>query len=178
LVENVPHRGARVTELSGEDLQQIYEARLALEPLAIRRAAMSFSEEAAADAQRELEIYRAALRDRDEAKSLQAHTRFHFALYTQSGSTWLVRLITPLWESSERYRLSLPVAPQEKRLREHDRILSACVSHQPDVAAAELHNHLARTANAVAKQVGDGQLFSLLPVPTGAKASPRRAAKG
>src|ERR1700752_5274853 len=39
LVENIPHRGARVTELSVSDLAEVYEARLALEGLAIRRAA-------------------------------------------------------------------------------------------------------------------------------------------
>ena len=31
LVENVPHRGARVTELSIADLREVYEARLALD---------------------------------------------------------------------------------------------------------------------------------------------------
>src|SRR5580704_4137435 len=39
LVENIPHRGARVTELSVTDLAEVVEARLALEVLAIRRAA-------------------------------------------------------------------------------------------------------------------------------------------
>ena len=38
LVENIPHRGARVTELAIADLAEVYEARLALEPLAVRRA--------------------------------------------------------------------------------------------------------------------------------------------
>src|SRR5471032_2414444 len=38
LVENIPHRGARVTELSITDLAEVYEARLALEPLAVSRA--------------------------------------------------------------------------------------------------------------------------------------------
>src|SRR5919204_6929621 len=42
LVENIPHRGARVTELSVTDLAEVYEARLALEVLAIRRAAERF----------------------------------------------------------------------------------------------------------------------------------------
>src|ERR1700722_4906391 len=42
LVENIPHRGARVTELSVIDLSEVYEARLALEVLAIRRAAERF----------------------------------------------------------------------------------------------------------------------------------------
>src|ERR1700761_4370924 len=44
LVENIPHRGARVTELSVIDLAEVYEARLALELPAIRRAAQRFDE--------------------------------------------------------------------------------------------------------------------------------------
>src|ERR1700755_1180832 len=44
LVENIPHRGARVTELSVTDLSEVYEARLALEVLAIRRAAERFGD--------------------------------------------------------------------------------------------------------------------------------------
>ena len=48
LVENIPHRGARVTELSIADLAEVYEARLALEPLAVRRAAERFNAEQAA----------------------------------------------------------------------------------------------------------------------------------
>src|SRR5947207_9498928 len=44
LVENIPHRGARVTELSVTDLAEVYEARLALEMLAIRRAAERFDQ--------------------------------------------------------------------------------------------------------------------------------------
>src|SRR5205085_5497231 len=44
LVENIPHRGARVTELSINDLREVYEARLALEPLAVRHAAERFTE--------------------------------------------------------------------------------------------------------------------------------------
>src|ERR1700742_5133073 len=44
LVENIPHRGARVTELTVDDLAEVYEARVALEVLAIRRAAERFSD--------------------------------------------------------------------------------------------------------------------------------------
>src|SRR6516165_10179832 len=53
LVENIPHRGARVTELSIEDLREVYEARLALEPLAVRHAAENFTD---ADAARAREL--------------------------------------------------------------------------------------------------------------------------
>ena len=50
LVENIPHRGARVTELSIDDLREVYEARLALEPLAVRHAAEKFADADAAQA--------------------------------------------------------------------------------------------------------------------------------
>ena len=39
MTPNVPHKGARITELSITDLREIYEARLSVEPLAIARAA-------------------------------------------------------------------------------------------------------------------------------------------
>ena len=45
LVENIPHRGARVTELSIDDLREDYDARLALEQLAVRHAAEKFTAE-------------------------------------------------------------------------------------------------------------------------------------
>src|ERR1700756_1210794 len=56
LVENIPHRGARVTELSVTDLSEVYEARLALEVLAVRRAAERFTPARAAEARRTLAV--------------------------------------------------------------------------------------------------------------------------
>src|SRR5579864_1450561 len=50
LVENIPHRGARVTDLSITDLAEVTEARLALEVLAIRRAAERFDDQREATA--------------------------------------------------------------------------------------------------------------------------------
>lgn len=165
LVENVPHRGARVTELSLEDLRDMYEARLALEPLAVQHAAERFDDE---DAERGRDALAALNRlgDRGTADTWAAHTAFHFALYEPAGSDWLLRLIRPLWESSERYRLA---APSKRKLSmrrdEHERILRACIEHQPAVARAELHNHLTMTANMVARSMGGGDLFEPVSVP-------------
>jgi DNA-binding GntR family transcriptional regulator len=165
LVENVPHRGARVTELSMEDLRDVYEARLALEPLAVQHAAEHFDQE---DAERGQETLAALnkLGDSPTADTWAAHTAFHFSLYEPAGSDWLLRLIRPLWESSERYRLA---APSKRKLLmrrdEHERILRACIDHQPAVARAELHNHLTRTANMVARSMGGGDLFEPVEVP-------------
>jgi len=165
LVENVPHRGARITELSLDDLRDVYQARLALEPLAVEHAAGRFSD---ADTQRGRERLDGLnkLGDRASSDAWAAHTAFHFALYEAAGSPWLLRLIRPLWESSERYRLAAPSKRNlSMRREEHERILRACTEHRPDVARAELHNHLARTANMVAGSMGGDDLFEPVEVP-------------
>jgi DNA-binding GntR family transcriptional regulator len=163
LVEHVPHRGARVAELSVADLREVYEARLALEPLAVRHAAERFTAEDAARASAALARHVEGYRRADTAAAWAAHTEFHFALYRAAGSRWLLRLITPLWESSERYRLaSLPQGRHlDERLGEHERILEACVARDPDAAALELANHLALTANLVARSMGADELFAI-----------------
>jgi DNA-binding GntR family transcriptional regulator len=75
------------------------------------------------------------------------------------------RLIHPLWETSERYRFAmLPVRLNlDQRRLEHERILQACIDHDPAAAVRELHNHLARTANMIAAQMGSEDLFEFLP---------------
>src|SRR5579884_3119805 len=165
LVENIPHRGARVTELSIDDLREVYEARLALEPLAVQHAAERFTDADASLAAERLEAHVRAYRQRDLGPVWSTHTAFHFALYDAAQSRWMHRLIHPLWETSERYRFAmLPVRMNlEQRRLEHERILQACIDHDPATAARELHNHLARTANLIAAQMGGGELFELLP---------------
>ena len=160
LAVHVPHRGARVSELAIDDLRDTYEVRLVLEPHAVRLAAARFTAVDAAAAQAQLAEH-ADARERGEARRARvAHASFHFTLYTASGSLWLPRLIRPAWENSERYRaLSLQRrSPHEVRL-EHDRILAACVAHDPDRAAGELAVHLSETANLVAREMGADDLF-------------------
>src|SRR5579862_7737618 len=159
LVENIPHRGARVTQLSIEDLADVYEARLALEALAVRRAARGFTPEHAEGARARLATLN-ALADENSPETWAAHTAFHFSLYEAAGSAWLMRTIRPLWETSQRYRLAVSEARElANRRAEHATILQACVDHDPDLAAVSLHNHLTRTANVVARAMGGEPLF-------------------
>jgi len=161
LVENIPHRGARVTELSLADLQQVYEARLALELLAIRRAAERFTEAHADNARARLHTLE-RMPDDSASEASTAHTAFHFSLYEAADSAWLLRLIRPVWETSERYCLAVPECRRlAARRSEHRAILEACVDHDADRAAQALHDHLATTANTISVAMGAGPLFEL-----------------
>ncbi len=161
LVENIPHRGARVTGLSITDLTEVYEARLALEVLAIRRAAQRFTPAREQETREKL----AALdpkSDDNSAATSQAHEAFHFALYAAAESAWLLRLIRPVWETSERYCLEVPQCRQlAARTAEHEEIVAACVAGDPDRAALALRRHLATTANNIAVAMGGEPLYEL-----------------
>jgi DNA-binding GntR family transcriptional regulator len=165
LVAHVPHRGASVAALSLDDLRELYAARLLLEPAVIARAASNFTEADAALARAALERQATAERERRNAEIWAAHTEFHFALYRPSRATWLLYLIEPLWNSSQRYRLTVaPLSSQQRRReahREHKEMLAACTRGDADRAALVLHNHLVKTANLITDQMKGEHVFAL-----------------
>lgn len=176
LVENVPHRGAHVAHLSVEDLKEVYDCRLMLEIPTIGRAAAKFNEDDVANATSWLGRLEEALTRENDADSLEAHTEFHFALYRAADSHWLIRLIAPLWDSAERYRVATGGAGHlfQARLGEHQDLLDACREGRVAVAEASLWNHLVRSANQIAKEMGAADLYELKKVP---KAKTRRKPK-
>jgi DNA-binding GntR family transcriptional regulator len=161
LVENVPHRGARVTELSVTDLAEVFEVRISLECLAIRRAAARFTE-ARAQYARECLIDLEHTTDDASVRTSEVHARFHFAVYEAAESAWLLRLIRPAWQVSERYALEWPeVRRLEERADEHREILAGCETHNPERAATALRDHLATTANSLAAAMDAAPLYQL-----------------
>jgi DNA-binding GntR family transcriptional regulator len=172
LVDLVAHRGATVTALTVDDLREIYVSRLALEPVAVADAARRFSADDAERARDALARHAQAYESGTPLETFSAHTTFHLALYEAAHNPWLTRLIRPLWESSQRYRLSLPPEYRRRlreRLAEHERILEACIAHEPTLAAMELHNHLVHTANRVGARMGQEPLFDNIDEPTAAR---------
>jgi DNA-binding GntR family transcriptional regulator len=161
LAVHVAHRGSRVKELDVADLRDTYEARLALEPLAVARASAHIAPADVERAQAALESYTLCRERGDRPAARAAHDAFHFTLYNASGSDWLVRLIRPAWDNSERYReLSVQsTGTVRERQREHERILAACAAGDGATAGEELRRHLTTTANLVAAQLGSPAIF-------------------
>jgi DNA-binding GntR family transcriptional regulator len=162
LAKHVPHQGARVLDFDVEELRDLFAIRLALESLAVRRAAERFTDEDAEAALAQLERFDAAAADEDVRESMRAHTDFHFTLYDASQSTWLVALIRPAWDRSERFRPALLTSkdgPQERH-RAYDRaLLDACAAHDPEGAAAVLHDHLELASVIFEHELGGRGIF-------------------
>jgi DNA-binding GntR family transcriptional regulator len=162
LAEQAPHRGTRVTELTVDDLRDVYEVRISLETLAVARAATHFTAEDEARARARLERFAAALERGDDEASWTEHWSFHMALYESSGSQRALRLIPPMWQSSERYRIRWPpeLRSAAERRDDHERILEACVARDATTAASLMRVHLIRVANRIAREMGADDLFA------------------
>lgn len=163
LAEHVPHHGAKVMALEVEELRELFSVRLALETLALRRAADLLDDADEATARRYLEELDTARHDGDVRASVRAHTAFHFALYEAARSAWLLRLIRPAWDSCERYR---PVLLGEKgdlqtQHRQLDyELLDACVAHDADRAAAAFRAHLELATGIFSVELAGRSIFA------------------
>jgi DNA-binding GntR family transcriptional regulator len=151
VVEIVPHKGAHVRELTEDDLQDTHETRLALESLAVSRAAERFTPELLHAAREALAQHEALLEAGDLASARAAHTEFHFAIYHGSGSRWLPRAIEPVWQNGERYRFAAPsdASRRAEAHEEHQTLLDACAANDPERAVEALRVHLAGTTERI-----------------------------
>lgn len=159
LVDQVPHRGARVSPVSIQDLEDLYSVRMTLEAMATRQAASRFGEDDYERLSGVLDEYLAAYRRGDEARGREMHAAFHLGLYEVAGSRWLMRTITPIWEAAERYqRLSIKLrGTLEERHAEHRQILEHCRNRDTEAAGAALEEHLRRTMSIVRAEIGESE---------------------
>lgn len=157
IVEQVPHRGARVGEISLEDLEDLYRVRISLESLAVSLAAERFTEEDFQRLSGVLEDYLDAYSKGDEERGREAHAEFHLGLYELSGSRWLMRTIPSLWDAADRYqRMSRGLrGTVEERHHEHLRILEHCHQRDSEAAATALEQHLHKTLEVVKGEINE-----------------------
>lgn len=144
LVDLQPNRGAWVRELSSDDMMATYEARLLLEPTALRVGAPLFGETDATRARAALDRRVAALHAGQLMDTRNAHEEFHFALYESSRNPWLRSAILPAWRNAERYRIGALSDPEilERRGHEHEQMLAAMIEHDGARAEKVLVEHI------------------------------------
>ncbi|TGD87872.1 GntR family transcriptional regulator [Mycolicibacterium sp. CH28] len=147
VVEVIPRKGARVREISADDLIDTYRTRILLEGALCRRAAENFDTSDEVAARAALERQRLALLDGDAGEARLAHKDFHYSIYRAAGSEWMLRSIESTWHNSERYRIASEQEGDQLTLRrkEHEQMLRACVRHRPDEARLALRAHLIST---------------------------------
>ena len=94
---------------------------------------------------------------------MRAHTDFHFTLYEASQTPWLVSLIRPAWDRSERFRPALLASagdPQDLHREFDERLaLTACSAHDPQAATQALFEHLGQASVFFKTELGGQGIF-------------------
>lgn len=157
LVLTEGQKGFRVTPMSLSDLEDLTDARIKMETIALAES-IKFGDEAWEDnlvtcfhrlarAQERLEADPTAAFDAWEVRNKE----FHEALAAASPSAWLARFRQVLFQSSERYRrLSGTMGPIPFEVHnEHEQIFKAAMARDTDNAVSALAEHIRRSVNVI-----------------------------
>jgi DNA-binding GntR family transcriptional regulator len=146
LVTMSPYKGAAVRVVDGEQARHVYDARLLIEPEALRRAVAAGHDWAAARA-----ALAAADSAHDQAERSLANRDFHRALYAGCGNPLLVRMLDDLRDATALIAVASwqhdppgsAVPSWEREAAEHQAILAAAEGGDPGRAAGLLRAHIA-----------------------------------
>jgi DNA-binding GntR family transcriptional regulator len=150
LVEHLPRRGARVTELTPTEVNQLFAIRRVLERHAIECAfPLAGGEEQLGEVQQWLELMRRADADGDELQKDDAHRAFHAAVVGLAGNRQLDLALEPILLKLQRpmalnLRREAQVMGPQAGIRRHEQLLAALASNSRATILAALDNHGSR----------------------------------
>jgi DNA-binding GntR family transcriptional regulator len=148
LIEHLPRRGARVTEWSATDIEQLFGIRAVLERHA---AVLTFpiredGQHRLAQVRERLEQMRAAELAGDQLRKDDAHRAFHAAVVALAGNRQLDLAMEPILLKLQRpmamnlRREARQLGPQEG-IRRHERLLRALETNDREVVLTALEEH-------------------------------------
>jgi DNA-binding GntR family transcriptional regulator len=151
LVTVFPHRGAMVTQLSADELQDIYDIRATLEEMATRLAVPFVTKAILTELASLIEQIENHVGD--VATLVKLNHQFHLTLYAASGRKHLCELIRMLRYRSQHYLHVYTAEVDVGRLPqipgEHRAILEACKRGDAEQAAALMREHVAEAGRVI-----------------------------
>jgi DNA-binding GntR family transcriptional regulator len=160
LVHNIPQRGAIAAPLSIEELMEVYDLRRLLEPAVAERAIPNLTKEQLRMSAKALDELNAIPGQWTSPEFPEAHRRFHWLLLEPGATSQIERVVTQLWQISERYvRFSMIVGGGASIAKRQHTMLQKCAK-AGDVARfrAELIAHLHNTESRVRDVIGNHAL--------------------
>jgi DNA-binding GntR family transcriptional regulator len=155
LVNIAPRKGTFVSNLSINELKEMYEVRLNLELLAMKSAYVNAAEKTLRDLGQSLEEQQKFINNKDFQGYLQENIHFHDIFKTNSGNGYLVSLLQNIEELTLRYRASsMNLSGRvEKSFKDHLSIYNYLKSSELDKALSTLENHITSSANRLQKEL-------------------------
>ncbi|MCB5283893.1 GntR family transcriptional regulator [Arthrobacter sp. AL08] len=150
MVRRVALKGYRVAPVfTQEDFAELMEARLAIEPVNARLACARLTPEHLAELGRAVADLRSAPRGPSFAEYrdyLEADERFHRLIAEFTGNQFMVAAYAALGGQVQRFRLfgGVGITDAEYAIAEHESVLDALATGDPDRAAAAMSDHVYR----------------------------------
>jgi DNA-binding GntR family transcriptional regulator len=142
LITSTPARGSIVSEINIQDVNEIFDLRLALEVLALRTAINRITAEEVA----ELEVLFKGLNENcSKDRFYESDRRLHDLITHNSGNRRLVRFIDNLMNSQiERFRYVAALKPERLKhsRKEHETLLRHIKTKDLEKAEASLREHI------------------------------------
>jgi DNA-binding GntR family transcriptional regulator len=145
LVELLPNRGARVADVSPEDIRSSYQARLVIEPAAAALAAERRDLQAVAAMRAAIDAHRDAIGDVQAA--FNANRDFHVALVAASGNSFLLRFVEHLWARRLGFRIY-------EAQRESSELIASDAEQHEAIADAVEHGDAAAAERLTREHIG------------------------
>lgn len=153
LVTIYPHRGAIITQLSPNDLQDIYEIRATLEAMATRLAVPELTDMTLAQIRSYFEQMDNHLEDL--VTLVKLNHKFHITLYNVSGRRHLCELTSMLRYRTQHYLHAYisDLGGMPKAQTEHRILIEACEQADAERAAAIIYEHVINVGLAIVEFV-------------------------
>lgn len=141
LVTMEPHKGAVVRVLEKEDVEEIYELRALLEPLALKKSIKTFSDED----RHLLKNYHESMLEAPSEDYIELNRKFHDLLVSRCESPRLLSFIQTISRGFAQDTPLVIPGQLEKSNSEHGRIVEAILEEDAEKAADCLAKHIERT---------------------------------
>lgn len=151
LVSFQPHKGAIVSQLSLDEIEELFEVRKLLECELLRYAVPRLTPADLKSVEDILKVYDEAFRAGDVAKWGELNREFHDRLYRASNRPKTLEIVRMIGNNTVRFtqaQLALSGAT-DRAEREHHQILEACKAGNVDEAVALLANHIQSSADSL-----------------------------
>ncbi len=145
LVQIEPHKGAVVTPISREEIDDVFALRLLLEPRLLRASLPHLTAEDGEALGRIQHAFAAAIAAGDAGRWGELNAALHMAMYARARQPRTLAVVASLLQTSERYtRLQLATQDAWQRAeREHAALVGFCRAGDADGAVALLEQHIA-----------------------------------
>jgi len=163
LISIVPNRGAVVTALSPNDIEELFTIRALLEPEVLKLSIPRLTDDDFAEADEVLRQYVMELR-REENVSLwgRLNWQFHSILYSRANRPHFLSIIRNVNNNGERYtRLQLYLTHGVKRAnQEHHELLHLCRKRETAAACKLLRQHIQFAGQSLKRVLQEKRLAS------------------